>query len=280
MVASAEHEASHPERVSPRIHSRGAIPIPPADPNVHGNGFWTPPHRFCPASSPTRPCACYCPRSGYAFDWLANAVQHQATAVTRLEEKVDQLAVLLEAVLATSPGAAAATMAGDDAGQPLGAGDLPHTSNSAPEVLTSHEAQSDRPTSSFFSVPTSRAEALDDLHTTGSSEMDLSHLRTAGESLVRKLMKLASPNGLVVGSMASPSPTDEYDRLSTTSHDESGTATRVEDEQDSEDSGWDDGEEDVHQPDTSADIVAKHPAKSAETTRPAPPVGSWLDSIE
>lgn len=214
-----------------------------------------------------RSCACYCPRSGYAFDWLANAVQQQATTNSRLEEKVDRLAALLEMALAND----GHSMTRNDASE---AGETAASSDPAsapePQSITSDADKSTtlQPGSSRETVSFAGGGSRDDSLPLGLGKF----LKFATSSAANGLVGAHYPSG----SSSPPSPSDEYDRLSTTSHDDSDSSTC---ESDGDDFG--DESEDCSRRDQ-ADGMSTFEAETAAVWpgRAGRRVGSWLESVE
>ncbi|GAA5968828.1 hypothetical protein JCM8115_006466 [Rhodotorula mucilaginosa] len=256
----------------------GTVPFPsaPLD-DDRLRHFWSAaPRHFCSASSTTRSCACYCPRSGYAFDWLANAVQQQATTASRLENKVDRLAVLLETALT--------------------GGGLPAESTSDGHYMTPNDASEAGETAassdpSSFPEPQSTAASDVDKSTVqpGSSQETVAFAAAGGgaDSLPHRLSKFlrlatssSAANGLVgahdPSGTSPPSPSEDYDRLSTTSHDDHDSSTC---ESDDDDGFGDESERDEDQSNGSASFEAKT-AAAVWPDRAGRRVGSWLESVE
>lgn len=217
-----------------------------------------------------RSCACYCPRSGYAFDWLANAVQQQATTISRLEHKVDRLAVLLETALVTDVGPAESTSDGhymtpNDSSE---AGDA--AASSAPSSPERQSTESDADTSTF--QPKSSQETVS--FAAAGSGVDSLPLRLSN---FLKFASSSAANGLVGAHHPSgsspPSASEDYDRLSTTSHDENDSSTSESDDDfgdESEDSRRDQADGSTFE----AKTAAVWPGRAGRR------VGSWLESVE
>ena len=221
-----------------------------------------------------RSCACYCPRSGYAFDWLANAVQQQATTNSRLEDKVDRLAVLLETAFASGGLPAESTSDGhymtpNDASE---AGETAASSDpsSSPEPQSTAASDVDKPTVQ----PGSSQETVS--FAAGGSGADSLPLRL-GKFL--KFATSSAANGLVgapypSGSSSPPSPSDDYDRLSTTSHDDDNGSSTCESDDDEF------GDESERDEDQANGTTFEAKAAAVWPGRAGGRVGSWLESVE
>ncbi|GAA5867133.1 hypothetical protein JCM3774_004405 [Rhodotorula dairenensis] len=259
MVVSAEYSATRDARAfhPPASSGRFSLPDEPAQ-------ALTAPVVF---SLVTRACACYCPRSGYAFDWLAQAVQDQATAVSRLEAKVDRLTVLLEAAFA-----AELADAGVDHGED---GFRATRSGSDPSVESQSSAASDRGTSTFQPDHAHAREVAAGPACTSCSRSD---------NFVRKLLNFAGtsvapsayPAAVTISSSSlTTASTDEYERLSTTSHDSVFLDSNEEQDDAGSSSCAQEGDQQV------ADGVGtRAPELGRPTVPPHVPVESWLESVE
>lgn len=220
-----------------------------------------------------RSCACYCPRSGYAFDWLANAVQQQATTNSRLEDKVDRLAVLLETAFASGGLPAESTSDGHYM--------TPNDASEAGETAASSDPSSSPEPESITS------DADKSTVQPGSSQETVSFAAAGGgaDSLPLRLGKFlkfatsSAANGLVgahypSGSSSPPSPSDDYDRLSTTSHDDDNDSSTCE----SDDNDF--GDESERDEDQANGTTFEAKAAAVWPGRAGGRVGSWLESVE